>query len=225
MPFFNRTFFVTEATFVLILFVAGLQHASGDDFSNSFPIQIYLAHPIAEDLNASWQTGYQYNPDKDAGTYTIPSPTLTYSYTKWMQLTAGLRCIYADNDGSADTLELRPFGGVKLFLPNHMEWNIYNYTRYEFRDIENLSTSDRNSYSRIRTRFGIEVPLTTTENAWKANTFYAIADVEPFYRFDKNTLDPLRVRGGVGYAINDRMRFEFLYSAHFDRPAAGGSLE
>jgi hypothetical protein len=32
----------------------------------------------------------------------------------------------------------------------------------------------------------------------KVKTFYAIANTEPMYRFDKNDLDPLRVQMGVG---------------------------
>ncbi len=43
---------------------------------------------------------------------------LTYSVTKWLQISAGLRGYYTDNKVNADKLELRPFAGVKLYLPN-----------------------------------------------------------------------------------------------------------
>ena len=33
------------------------------------------------------------------------------------------------NKDKPDTLELRPFGGVKLLLPNPAHWEVYNYTR------------------------------------------------------------------------------------------------
>jgi hypothetical protein len=50
-------------------------------------------------------------------------------------------------------------------------------------------------------------------------------DVEPIYRFDKNWVDPLRVRGGLAYVLNDRVRVEFIYHAQFTRPAGSSGLE
>jgi hypothetical protein len=47
--------------------------------------------------------------------------------------------------------------------------------------------------------------------------------VEPIYRFDHSTIDPLYVRGGLGYVLSDRVRLEFVYYAQFSR-ASSGSL-
>ena len=68
---------------------------------------------------------------------------------------------YTDNEDSANQLELRPFTGVKLFVPNNIKWNIYNFTRYEYRALQDQDTYDWNNYSRIRSRFGVEFPLTS----------------------------------------------------------------
>ncbi len=114
---------------------------------------------------------------------------------------------------------------MKLFVPNTSEIQIYNFTRYEFRDTENLDTHDWSSYSRIRSRFGVEFPLTKRSEAWQTETFYALADVEPFYRFDTDEWNPLRVRGGLGYILNDRIRVELIYTANFERSAPGSPLE
>ena len=108
---------------------------------------------------------------------------------------------YTDNERSADKLELRPFAGVKLFVPNDIKWTLYNFTRYEFRDTQNLDTHDWTAYSRLRSRFGVEFPLTSRERAWEPRTWYGLADVEPIFRFDHNTIDPLYVRGGIGYVL------------------------
>ena len=140
-----------------------------------------------------------------------------------LQFSGGLLTRYTDNEQSADKLELRPFAGVKVFVPNMIKWNLYNYTRYEFRDTENLATHDWTSYSRLRSRFGVELPLTSREKAWQPKTWYGLADVEPIYRFDHDTIDPLYVRSGLGYVLNEQVRLEFIYSAQFTRPAGSSS--
>ena len=65
-------------------------------------------------------------------------------------------------------------------------------------------------------RAGLAIPKT-----W----YMATANVEPFYRFDTNAMDPLRVGGGVGYVVNDRLQIEFTYQGQFTPPKGGGGLE
>lgn len=74
-------------------------------------------------------------------------------------------------------------------------------------------------------RFGIETPLTSHEKAWKINTFYGIANVEPMIRFDKDDLDPMRAQVGLGYLANPRVRVELLYYANWGRVAPSNDLE
>ena len=112
----------------------------------------------------------------------------------------------------------------RRLYPVHVCLSIYNYSRYEYRDTLDLDKHTWTGYSRLRSRFGVEVPLATQAKAWEPKTFYALADVEPIYRFDHDTFDPLYVRGGVGYVLSDRVRFEFVYYAEFSR-TSGGSLD
>jgi len=114
---------------------------------------------------------------------------------------------------------------VKLFLPHAVKWNIYNFTRYEFRAIENRDTHDWNNTHRLRSRFGIELPITSNERSWQQGTFYGLADIEPYYRFDKGMVDPLRLRCGIGYLLKEHLRMEFIYHAQFTHPAGSSSLE
>jgi hypothetical protein len=199
--------------------------AADDDPSDEYQLTLSPHHNIKGNLTGSGELGYHGNPELDYQAYTVLWPGLTYTADKWAQLSAGLRSVYTDNENSADKLELRPFGGVKLFLPNDLQWHLYNYTRYEFRDTQDLETHDWTSYHRIRSRLGAEFPLTSREKAWHPKTWYVLADVEPYYRFDRDTIDPLLVRGGVAYVLSDRVHLEFIYHAQFTRPAGGSSLE
>jgi hypothetical protein len=214
---------------ILLLMLAAIAPAlsvRGDNEENNDEYQLNLNphHPLTDQIDVFGNFAFYNNPD-DYSKYRFGWPGLIYGPATWLQLWGGLDSYYTDNVGSADALELRPFAGVKLFVPNQAKVFLYNFTRYEYRAIQDLDTHDWNNYSRIRSRFGVEVPLTTRAKAWEPKTFYGFTDVEPFYRFDKNEWDPLRIRGGIGYVVNDRIRAEIIYTAQFTRSSSGNSLE
>ena len=209
-----------------LLLAVWLPPARGDDDQNNDEYQLNLNphHSLTDQLDVFGNFGYYDNPH-DYSKYRFGWPGFIYGPKDWLQLWAGLDSYYTDNDDSANTLELRPFAGVKLFVPNKAKIFLYNFTRYEYRAIQNQETHDWDNYSRIRSRFGLEVPLTSRAKAWQPKTFYAFTDVEPFYRFDKGEWDPVRVRGGLGYVVNDQVRAEIIYTAQYSRSSPGNSLE
>ena len=165
-----------------------LAHAADNHVSDVYQLNLNPNHPIADRLDMFGNFGYYEN--SNYSQYRFGWPGLIYHVEPWLQLWGGLDAYYTDNDHAADQLELRPFAGVKFFVPNKAKIILFNYTRYEHRNFENLTTHDWTGYERIRSRFGAEVPLTSRAGAWETKTFYALADVEPFYRFDKNEWDP-----------------------------------
>lgn len=208
---------------LLLAFWPSLARAT-DDENNEYQLNVNAHAGITDRFSTFGNFGYADNPS-DYSKYRFGWPGLIYRANAWLQLSGGLDAYYTDNYQSADTLELRPFAGVKLFVPNQAKIFLYNHTCYEYRDIENLDTHDWSGYSRIRSRFGVEFPLTSRARAWAPKTFYALTDVEPFYRFDRDEWDPVRVRGGLGYVLNDRVRMELIYTAQFDRSDPGKPLE
>jgi hypothetical protein len=208
-----------------IVFVPGPLQAADDPPSNEFRFTLSPYHPLKGNLAGVEHLGYYYNPDKDYSEYYLGWPGLVYSVKGWLQLWAGLDTTYKDVKQGADLLEPRPFAGVKFFVPNRGQMNLYNFTRYEYLMTLNLDSSGWTYVNRIRSRFGIEIPFAPKEKAWKDRTFYGIADVEPFYRFDRDVIDPLRLRGGVGYVFNDRLRLEFIYYAQFSHEDENDPLE
>ena len=202
-----------------------LRPANADDIADSYRLTLSPHHAIKGNLTGFGELGYRWNPENDYQAYTALWPGLNYEAARWVHFSAGLRSTYTHNMDSSDTLELRPFAGVKLLLPNESIWRIYNYTRYEFRDTQEIDTHNWTCYHRVRSQFGVEVPLTSRQEAWKPKTWYALADVEPFYRFDHDTVDPLRVGGGIGYVLNDRVHLQFIYHTQFTRPSNSGGLE
>lgn len=185
--------------------------------SEIYRFTLAVNHPIVGNLTGGFTLDYYNNPNQDYQRYQVTWPQATYTVMPWLQLSGGLLTRFTDNEGTADMLELRPYGGVKLFVPNQWQWNIYNYTRYEYHALKNLDTNDWSDRNRLRSQFGVEVPVASRQRVWKPKTSYALASVEPFYRFDTGEIDPLRLSAGIGYVLNGRLRIEFLYYAAFSR--------
>jgi len=221
----SHTFIILTTTLLFVLVAPSLPARADDDPSEEYDFTLDPQHSIHGKLTAFGELGYYRNPQADYRSYTIEYPGLVYKAAKWAQFAAGFRTLYTDNEASADKLELRPFAGAKLFLPNGLAWNVYNYTRVEYRDTENRDTNEWTHYTRIRSRFAVEIPLTAQAKAFKPKTWYALADVEPFYRFDKDTVDPLRLRAGIAHVLSDGIHVELIYNPSFSRPSDGGSLE
>lgn len=217
---------------LLALGLAGATTARAQDEEQSgyerlgdeYRFTISPRHVLKGELTGFGELGCYWSPE-DYRTYTVLWPGLNYRVARWAQLTAGLRSLYTANEGEADTLELRPFAGVKLLLPNRFEWHFYNYTRYEYRDTRDLDTHDWYAYHRIRSAFGVEIPLAPRAAAWQPKTWYALAETEPFYRFDGHEIDPVRLRCGLARILNDRFIVEFLYYTQYSRPGEGEAFE
>ncbi len=213
-------------TLLIILFAfSPLASKAQDDIGNEYRITLFPSHKITDKIGGFGYLGYVFNPEKNYQSYYLGWPCATYTPNSWLQFWGGLIGVYTDNESKADQLELRPFGGVKLFLPNAWKWNIYNWTRYEYRALQNRTTHEWNNYSRIRLRFGVEIPLCSTDKAWKPGGFYGMADVEPYYRFDTKQIDPFRIRGGIGYIMKSApLRFELIYYAQYTQPTEESGL-
>lgn len=198
------------------------------DVTNEYRLTVFPHYPIAGKLSGFGYLGWVKNPEADYTLWYGGFPGVIYNFGPWVQAWGALLSIYTDNytsvNGKADSLELRPFIGGKLFLPNSMKWNIYNFTRLEFREVYHHDTHGWTHNQRLRARFGVEIPMTSRERAWGNHTFYFIGNVEPMYRFDTADIDPSRAQVGLGYVRNERIRAELLYYANWGRAAADAPL-
>lgn len=215
--------------FLLLFLAASRVAAQQTPVTNEYRVTVFPHFPIKGKVSGFSYVGYVANPDSHYSLYYLGIPGLTYRVNEYVQLWGGAYYIYTNNhtfkNGKQDTLELRPFVGAKLFLPNKIKWNIYNFTRLEFRETYSHSTKDWANVERLRSRFGVEIPLRSHEEAWKPRTFYAMVTLEPLYRFDNDLVDPMRYQFGFGYITHDRVRLEFLYYANLSRVAPTNDLE
>ena len=193
------------------------------NIANEFRLTAYPSYPITEKLAGFGYVGYVSKPDADYASIYLGTGNF-YNANKNIQIWLGLIGVWTDQEVKSNSLELRPFTGVKFIGRTSRKWNYYNWTRYEIRFTETRDTGDWTTVHRIRNQSRIDFPLTTTERAWTPKTFYAWTDVEPIWRSDTGHVDPLRWRTGLGYIANPRLLVEFQYYAQYTQPT-GGSLK
>jgi hypothetical protein len=192
------------------------------EIANEYRVTAFPNYPLTEKLSGMGYVGYVAKPDADYGSLYLGSGVF-YRAHKHVQLWAVLIGVWTDQDqpDKSNTLELRPFTGVKFMGMNGKKWSYYNWTRYELRFTETRNTGDWTLVHRIRNQSRIDFPLTSLDNAWTPKTFYAWTDIEPIWRSDTGKVDPLRWRTGIGYIAHPRLIVEFQYYAQYTRPESG----
>jgi hypothetical protein len=210
-----------------VLCVAGLiavaaQSAGAEDttpVTNDTRMGAVFAHPIIGDFDGK---PYVWFDDQTGGVKSlrVSFPDVIYRARPWLEGWGGLSVTWKDNEASGNTRELRPYVGVKVFLPNSAHIRLYDLTRFEWRRITNTDSDTITREQRLRTLPGVEFPL--SERAWQPRTFYGLANVEMFVQ--NNFVNSLRFASGVGYIGKDRIRLEFQYVALLSRKSSGDQL-
>lgn len=212
------------AAFIVLLCLELLAGSARADVAEDYRLTAFPYYSFSNRVTVFAQLGYELNRNAHTQTYNLLSPGLYYTVNPWLQLWGGLNDRYNQNSGTSDTFLFRPFAGPKLSLPNRWKWSLYNFTQYEYRATDNFGSHDWSYDNRIRSRFEADIPLTSMARAWGPRTWYSLTSVEPFYDFNQNEINQLRISGGVGYVLNKYTQLEFIYYAQFNR-ANGGPLQ
>jgi hypothetical protein len=191
------------------------------DVLQEYRITAYPSYRIADGLSGFGYVGWVYKPDARYASYYLGKGVF-WSPVKWLQVWGGVIGVYTNQYDASNSLEIRPFVGPKLMGTTSRKWRYYNWTRYEVRLTETLNTDEWTTVHRLRNQTRLEVPLASVERAWTPGTAYVFSDVEPIYRSDKDTVDPLRLRVGLGWIAKPGMLVEFHYFAQWTRPGGGG---
>ena len=193
---------------------------TSNDVTNEYRLTLVTTKPVSDKVILFGYLGVVTAPDKQVKTLYYSPPGVIYRAKPWLELWGGMFGLYNNNKNASNSWELRPLGGVKLYVPNNKKINLYNFTRYEYRFIN--QDHHTKTQPRLRNRVGIEVPL--SKNAWTPKTFYALGDVEPIWRLDDKYMSLFRIRGGLGYILNKTWRAEFMYYAEYSRSSKTGPM-
>ena len=205
---------------VLVLVALGAARSHAQDVTNDGRVEATFAHPLVFDHFSGAPYFWFDDQTGDVKSYRVAFPNIIYHATPWLQGWGGFIVTWTNNPTSGDTRELRPYVGVKLFVPNSVHLHLFEWTRVEWRRITNTSKDTITREWRLRTRPGVEFPLST--RAWQPGTFYGLANGELFV--EHGFINEVRFMSGAGYIRNDRVRIEANYVFELSRSAPSDAL-
>jgi hypothetical protein len=204
---------------IALVVVRGAHAQSSPPAADGYRAELTLAHPIAGGFAAAPYVSVE---DKTSSTaFRVAFPVATYRATSWLEGWGGISVTWTDAEApGSSTRELRPYGGVKIYVPNAAHVRLYGLSLLEWRRITNTDSDVLTSRMRFRTRPSVEFPLTS--RPWQPRTFYGLANIEAFV--EHSFVDALRFASGAGYIAKDRMRIEFQYVAKLTRNSPDTAL-
>lgn len=218
-----RTGFRLRFGLATVLVLGLVVPAIADDKTDEYRITVFPTHPIAgrKDWIAAGYLGYVSIPENETEIGYLGGGAI-WKPGQWGEVWALLLATRTESDTATDVDELRPVVGVKANLGKVGAASFYDFFRVEYR-IQDRATGADTEHFRIRNRIGLERPF--GDRPYAPKSWYGLADVEAFYRFDRDLSDLARLRLGAGYVLRPRTRVEFIYHAQFERADADESFE
>jgi hypothetical protein len=142
----------------------------------------------------------------------------TERYRTW-QLHGGIGFFYTYNLEVTDILEIRPFQGLRVKIPNRDRLQLVHYVRLEER-LE-LGLGEGTSEFSIRARYMIGKDF-ILPGKFLTQGLYLPVYAEFFFNLNTGAQfnDVMRLTPGIGYRPNQDMRFQFDLSYHRRRPSS-----
>jgi hypothetical protein len=204
----------------LALVALGARSAHAQDVTDDGRAEVTFAHPTFLDKFSGAPYIWFDDETGDVKSYRVAFPNIIYHARPWLQGWGGLLVTWTDDEASGNTRELRPYAGVKIFVPNSAHIRIYDWTRLEWRRTTNTDKDTITRVWRLRTRPGVEFPLGA--RPWQPGTFYGLFNGELFV--EHSFVDGVRFMSGAGYIKSDRARFEFNYVLELSRKSSTDTL-
>ena len=216
----SQRFATAFRALLVVLVTAAASYACAQEVTDDGRVAVSFAHPAVVDKLSG--APYVWFDDQTGGvkSYRVAFPNIVYHARPWLQGWGGLLVTWTDGQASGNTRELRPYVGVKVFVPNSAHIHLYDWTRLEWRRITNTHSNTITREWRLRSRPGVEFPLSA--RPWQPRTIYGLANTEIFVQHD--FVDALRFMSGVGYIKTDRVRFEFQYVLELSRKSSTDAL-
>lgn len=218
MPFTRHWMLVTQ------LFISAATTARADDQNDEYRLTVTPSYAITTDKR--WigvgYFGYYDGPDRDYDVGYVGLGAMR-RISEWADFWMVAQNLRTDNEDAPNVDEYRPAVGFKNYFTRSGPFTFYNFARMEYRIVERDGPGNDSEYFRFRDQVGIEFAL--GENANKPGGWYALTDVEAFYRFDASEWDLMQLRAGVGVTINEYVRLELIYYMQFARAGNDDSFD
>jgi hypothetical protein len=125
---------------------------SAPPVNDEYRLTAFPTHPLFGSFTGFGKLGYINNVDKQVTTYSLGWPGVIYKSerARWVEGWGGFIYEWNDVTDKSNTHEIRPFVGLKLYVPNSAHMNLFDFTRVEWRHITTDDTGATDKHLRIR---------------------------------------------------------------------------
>lgn len=142
------------------------------------------------------------------------TPALEYNVCKNLDVIAGVPISYTKQVDAFNTLEIRAMTGARIYLTPRKRVQARLLVRWEYRWFYEENSGIWDKGNRFRLRAELVVPL-NQPSYFVDNMWYLINDVEAFLwqgsEIHERYANRIRIRIGLGYRLNYKIRFEAIY--------------
>jgi hypothetical protein len=134
------------------------------------------------------------------------------------ELHGGIGIFFTDNKERVDRLEIRPFQGYSLSMPNRKRIVIKHFVKLEERF--EMETDDWINTFGLRLRYTASITLRFQGDIWaRGKGFYIPVSSEFFWNLKgtKQFNDKIRIVGGIGREFSTKWKAIFLFGYHYTK--------
>ena len=211
--------YVRAVVMGLTLCVFGSSAMAQDDVSGQLWSDYHAHYYQTAKREFYGDTGLRFGgaPDKFFRAYARPS--LRYHHTEKLRFLGGLGVFFTRNVDAPNTLEIRPWEGVRYKWPTVGPLTINNLVRFEQRITFASDNNDAAFQLRFRYKLGTSIPLMRVPS----KGFFVPVSVEWFWDLGDDVdrfSDDLRLTGGLGYIVDETWIVNFVLTVERSRSSA-----
>lgn len=155
------------------------------------------------------------------------SPTVEYTLFTWVDLTAEVGVAYTLQKEGSNSFEIAPMLGGRFHITQNKRISSRVLLRYQQRNFRQIEADDWDTGNRVRLKGEIWISL-NGPNLFTDKLWYALVDYEEFLvideQLDERFANRRRARIGVGYRLNYKNRFDFIYTRQSSRNEIDGEF-
>jgi hypothetical protein len=205
----------------LLLCVAWTTVVAGNNLTAQLWADYHAHFYQTEKIEYYGDNGIRFGGGDDKFVRLYVRPSLRYHYTERLRFLAGIGVFYTDNQNVANTLEIRPWQGVRFKWPTVGKLTFGNLVRLE----ERITFTSGRSAFQLRLRYQLGTDISLTRIPWQglyipasAELFWDAGDLVDLYS------DELRITSGLGYVINESWVMAFVIIVEASQSSLDKSL-
>ncbi len=174
--------------------------------TNHLWFDFYNYLPITDKLEYDGDLGFRHAYSDFPWSRIYFRPSLAYRWKEKIRFAGGIKFAYTSQDILANTSEIRPWLGIKIYWPKILRLMFQHFLRLEQRFQYNTGSDKWKSQTRLRYKLGTKVPINNPTIIDK--TFYMPLWVEFFDNASGDLTErfasEVRLTAGLGYRFDKR---------------------